>query len=249
MSTIDIQLPEGLAAPLRQPLCAEFGLPKPTMPELKLPTGAALKGIADFTRGIPTECSMNFSLMLMIAPIMASLECPLKILKLVGDLISAAESGNPYKLLTALTDAKDALSSCLALVTPIGICPFVKSLLLLVVRILNCFLQELRSVIALLEGLSLSLTAAIQAGNADAAAALQCAMENAQNTADGALSSVEPVTSLLKIAEPFLTIAQIKIDPLPSVSGGGGLDGLKQVVQTLTPVVSTIETVLEGLPC
>jgi hypothetical protein len=249
MTTIDIPLPDALTEPLSQPRCVDIKLPKPSMPELVLPTGAALKGLADFTRGIPTECSMNFSLVLMIAPIMASLECPLKILKLVSDLINAAESGNPMKLLTVLTDAKDALQSCLGLVTPAGICPFIKSLLLLIVRILNCFLQEMRSVIGMIEGISLNLSAVLESGNTDAAAALQCALENAQNTAAGTLSSIQPVAVLLQIAQPFFDIAQIKLDPLPDVSGSSGIEGLKEAVQTLTPVVSTIEAIIKELPC
>jgi len=192
---------------------------------------------------------MNFSLMLMIAPIMASLECPLKILKLVGDLINAAESGDPFKLLTVLKDGKDALKSCLGLVTPAGICPFVKSLLLLIIRLLNCFLEEMQSIIGMLEGLNLNLTAALQSGNTDAAAAIQCALENAQTTAAGSLTAIQPIAVLLQIAAPFFDIAQIKIDPLPDVSSGGSLDGLKDVVSTLTPVVSTIQAILQDLPC
>jgi len=249
MATIDIPLPSELTGPLSQPLCLDLALPKPDMPELVLPTGATLKGIADFTRGIPTECSMNFSLMLMIAPIMASLECPLKILKLVGDLINAAESGDPFKLLTVLKDGKDALKSCLGLVTPAGICPFVKSLLLLIIRLLNCFLEEMQSIIGMLEGLNLNLTAALQSGNTDAAAAIQCALEDAQTTAAGSLTAIQPIAVLLQIAAPFFDIAQIKIDPLPDVSSGGSLDGLKDVVSTLTPVVSTIQAILQDLPC
>src|ERR1700733_2230164 len=174
MATIDIPLPDALKGPLTPPLCADFGLPHPNVPQIVVPTGAALAAIADFTRGIPTDCSMNFSLMLMLGPIMASIECPLKILKLVGDLISAAEGGQVTKLLSVLTDAKAALQACLGLVTPLGICPFVKSILLLILRILDCFLKEMKSVLALMSGLTISLASANANGNIDEAAALQC---------------------------------------------------------------------------
>src|SRR6516225_10044135 len=109
MSTIDIPLPDALTSALSQPICLDLSLPKPEMPRLTLPTGQTLKGIADFTRGVPTECSMNFSLTIMIAPIMASMECLLKILKFVGDIISAAKSLNPITLLHAITDGEQAL--------------------------------------------------------------------------------------------------------------------------------------------
>jgi hypothetical protein len=251
MSTIDITLPAYLAAPLTPPLCAEFALDGPPveLPTITLPMGAALTGIADFTRGIPSTCAMNFSLVAMIAPIMASLECPLKVIKLIGDLINAAKSGNPIQLLGVLTDAEQALSACLSLVTPIGICPFVKTVLLLIVSMLNCFLQELASVVALMEGLSAKLAAALQNGNTDEIAALNCAMENAQNTAAGTVSSIQPLSALLEIAGSFFALANINIDPLPSIPGGAGIDALNEVIATLTPVVSTIQTVLRSLPC
>lgn len=251
MATIDITLPDYLTPPLTPPLCAEFGLKAPPLelPSVTLPMGAALTGIADFTRGIPSNCAMNFSLIAMIAPLMASLTCPLKLLRLIGDLINAAKNGNPFQLLRVLTDAENALEACLGLVTPLGICPFVKSVLLLIVSMLNCFLEALNSIITTMEGLSLQLTAATQAGNLDQLVQLNCAMQDAQNTAAGAMSSIQPLTALLIIAQPFFDIAQINLDPLPSLSGGGDVDALKEVITTLSPVVQTIQGVLQALPC
>ena len=71
MATIDIALPDELTQALTPPpLC--LNLPKPAMPTLTLPIGGSLLGVADITRGIPTDCSMRFSLILQLAPIMAS---------------------------------------------------------------------------------------------------------------------------------------------------------------------------------
>jgi hypothetical protein len=250
MATIDITLPAYLTAPLTPPLCSEFALAAPPveLPSVTLPMGATLTGIADFTRGIPSICAMNFSLIAMIAPLMASLTCPLKVLKLIGDLINAAKSGNPGQLLGVLTGAEQALSACLGLVTPIGICPFVKSVLLLIVSMLNCLLQELNSIISTMEDLSLQI-AATEAGNLDQLAQLNCAMQDAQNTAAGAMSSIQPLSALLTIAQPFFDIAQINLEPLPSLSGGTDADALQEVIDTLSPVVQTIQGVLQALPC
>jgi hypothetical protein len=249
MSTIDIPLPDSLTSALSQPLCIDLSLPKPHIPTLTLPTGGTLKGLADFTKGIPTDCSMNFSLALMIAPIMASMECLLKILKFLGDIIEAAKSASPPKLLGAITDGADALASCLALATPVGLFCFVKSLLQLIARMLHCALDALTSVVDLLDGLELSMSTALQNGNTDQIAALQCAQENAAIAASSALTSLEPVMMLLQLAEPFFAITNISIDPIPDVSGSAGVQGLKSVIETLTPIVQAIETIADGIPC
>jgi hypothetical protein len=250
MSTIDIPLPDTLTNALKQPVCLDLSLPKPEMPTLTLPTGAVLKGIADFSRGIPTECSMNFSLALMIAPIMASMQCLLDILKFLKSIIDAAQPPpNPVGVVNAFAKGITALEHCLGLVTPAGICPFVKSLLLLITRMLHCVLDALKSAVETLDGLELRVATALQESNTDEYAALQCAMQNAETAAVGALTSIEPVAALLQIAEPFFSIANVKIDPLPDVSGGGGVAGLKQAVEALTPIVATIETIAGGLPC
>ena len=250
MSTIDIPLPDSLTSALKQPVCLDLSLPKPEMPTLTLPTGAVLKGIADFSRGIPTECSMNFSLALMIAPIMASMQCLLDILKFLKSIIDAAKPPpNPVDVVNAFAKGITALEHCLGLVTPAGICPFVKSLLLLITRMLHCVLDALESAVEALDRLELSIATALKEGNTDEYAALQCAMQNAETAAAGALTSIEPVAALLQIAEPFLSIANVKIDPLPDVSGSSGVAGLKLAVETLTPIVATIERIAGALPC
>src|ERR1700733_14336463 len=99
MPTIDIALPDELTQALTPPQCIDLSLPKPSIPTLTLPIGGQLSGMADFTRGIPTECSMNFSLVLQLAPMMASMECLLKILQFFSDLINAPS--NPPQFITA----------------------------------------------------------------------------------------------------------------------------------------------------
>ena len=84
MPTIDIPLPEALHGGAGRAQCVDLSLPKPNLPELRLPTGGTIKGVADITKGIPSDCSMNVNLALQIAPIMASMECLLKVLKFLG---------------------------------------------------------------------------------------------------------------------------------------------------------------------
>ena len=86
MTTIDIKLPKRLEDQLTMPPCVDFRLPKPTLPELTLPTGGTLKGIADLTKGVPSDCSLNFNLIIQLAPILASMQCLFEVLKLLGAL-------------------------------------------------------------------------------------------------------------------------------------------------------------------
>src|SRR5690606_28391603 len=153
MPTLDIPLPESLTEALKEPQCADLRLPKASFPELRLPTGGTIKGIADVTKGIPNDCSMNVSLALQVAPIMASMECLLKVLKLLGVLIDTFKelsSRDPFALpagLLKIADAGDDVAKCIGMVVspaiPFG--QFMKDLLLMIAKMLKCLLQSLKS--------------------------------------------------------------------------------------------------------
>ena len=250
MTTIDIPLPDALTSALKQPICLDLKLPKPEIPSLTLPTGGAIKGMADFTRGIPTECSMNFSLMLQIAPIMASMECLLKVLKFIGGMVEAAKSANPIKLLSTIVQGAEDLAPCLAMATPAGLFCFIKALLELIAKMLHCTLDALTSVVNILDGISLDLLSAQKDGNDDRLAALQCAQENASLAADSTMKSIEPIIVLIQLAGPFLSIAGISLDvTIPSGVSAGDLAGMKSMLQTLGTVVNTIQTIADAIPC
>jgi hypothetical protein len=252
MTTIDIPLPDALTNALKQPICLDLQLPKPKvdLSKLTLPTGGAIKGMADFTRGIPTDCSMNFSLMLQIAPIMASMECLLKVLKFIGGMVDAAKSANPVKLLSAIVSGAEDLASCLAMVTPAGMFCFVKALLELIASMLLCTVQALSSIVNILDGISLDMLSAQRSGNDQQLAALQCAQENAQIAAESTMKSLEPILVLLELAKPFMEIAGISLNvTIPSGIPTDGLDGLKKMLTTLGQVAQAIKTVADAIPC
>jgi hypothetical protein len=250
MTTIDIPLPDELTQALTPPICLDLRLPKPAMPTLKLPTGGTFKGIADITRGIPTDCSMNFSIMLQLAPMMASMECLLKVLKFIGALVKAAKSGMPQDIITAITQGAQDLAPCLAMATPAGLFCFVKDLLLLIAKLLRCTLQALKSIVDIMGGLKLDIAAALQEGNDERLAALKCAQENAGIAADGTMKSLEPILILIELAQPFLQIANINLNvTIPSGVSSDDLAGMQNLVQTLQSVVSVIETITEAIPC
>jgi hypothetical protein len=249
-TTIDIALPDELTAALTPPDCLDLRLPKPSMPQLKLPTGMTLKGLADVTRGIPTDCSMNFSIMLQLAPMMASMECLLKVLKFLGAIIKSAKKGDVFSLLPDIVQGAEDLMPCVLMATPAGLFCFIKDLLLLIARLLRCTLTALKSIVDIMGGLKLDIATALQEGNDEQLAALQCAQENAGIAADSTMRSLEPIMVLLQLADPFLEIAGVSLDvTIPSGVSSDDLEAMQNLVQTLTSVVSAIETVAQGIPC
>jgi hypothetical protein len=246
MATIDIPLPDELTQALKPPICLNLQLPKPSMPSLTLPIGGTLQGVADITRGIPTDCSMSFSLMLQLAPIMASMQCLLSILKFLGDLENASVTSLPG----AILDGLKALKTCTGMVLPTGLFCFVRDLLALIARMLLCAVDALESVLNILGGLQLQIADAQASGNAELLAALQCAQQNAQNAADGTMQALQPIAVLLVLAEPFMKITGTSLSVgIPSPAPANDLQAMRTLLQTLHTVAQVIKDVADAIPC
>jgi hypothetical protein len=262
MAGIDITLPDELMAAITPPVCADLQLPSfsATVPSVNLPIGGSLQGVADFTRGIPTDCSMNFSLIAQLAPIMASMECLLKILKFITTLLDILQgiSLNPVTLVGSIVSAipkivkaAEDLKSCLLIVVPIyGQACFVKSLLELIATMILCAVNALSSILNVLGGISIQLDAALSAGNDDLAAALQCAQENAQTCAGATMQSMQPIIVLLDLAKPFLELAGQKVEiALPTKLDVGDLDAFNSVLGVLRGIAEDIKKIADAIPC
>lgn len=252
MATIDVPLPAELTKLLTPPKCLDLNLPKPGKTELKLPTGGRIKPIPDITKGIPTDCGMNFNLALQMAPIMASMECLLKILKFISAVKNALETAkNPPEIPKAIGDllaAIDEVMDCvnMVIIPPLNMIPFVKSLLLMIARMLRCTAQALRSAIEIMDGITLDLKTAQEDGNDALSQQLECAKENAQLAMDGTMVSLEPVMILIEIAEPFLGIAGVSVE-MPQIASDGTLDGMKSALETIETVAQTLEDIANAL--
>lgn len=253
MPTLDVPLPDSLTEALATPRCVDLSLPKPSIPKLTLPSGGTITAIADITKGIPTDCSMNVNLMLQIAPIMASMECLLKVLKFLATLVDAFKSAtNPAKVLTALSDivkAGEDLIPCFGMPLGLTIPPFIKDLILLIVKMLKCIVQSLKSVVELLDGLELEISSAAQNGNDALAAQLECAKENGMLAAQGAMQAIDPIATVLEIAKPFFDLMPgAPTIQLPSLADAGDLDAMKTGIETLEEVILVLEGIVEALP-
>ena len=80
---IDIPIPVDLQELMQIPECFDLRLDKPVDLSLHLPTGSVLKAMGDVSKAVPTDCALAFNLLLQLGPLLASMECLLKILKLL----------------------------------------------------------------------------------------------------------------------------------------------------------------------
>jgi hypothetical protein len=247
---IKVPLPEKLEQALQTPIC--IPMPKPGKAEIHLPTGGTLKGVVDITKGIPDDCSLNFSLVLQLAPVMASIECLVKVLKLIKPLIDVVKALGPpdpptlIKVVPEFVKAAEELLPCLAVPTPLVMIPFVRDILLLIIKLLNCIIGQLKSIAALLGGLALQISAAQAEGNTELEAALVCSQKNASAAAHGMMSAIDPILVLLSLAEPFMGIAGVSPIKIPAFDAGASAD-LTGIVTTLDTLNQTLQVVADGL--
>ena len=251
MATIDIPLPAELTQALK-PVCIQLPkVAKPGSSSLTLPMGTSLQGMADFTRGIPTDCSMNLNLMLQLAPMMASMDCLLKVLKFIGAIVKVLKNFNPLTAVSDVLTAAEDVAKCLGIVIPgIPICTFVKELLIMISTMLLCVVTELESILNILDGIGKQITVAEAAGNTDQLAALQCAQQNAATAAEGTMQSIQPVVVLLTLAGTFMEIANVNLNvTIPSAVPSGDLDAMRTLLEDLGTAAKVIKEVAEALPC
>lgn len=254
MTQIDIKLPESIAKQLEIPRCLDISIPKPTIPQIRLPTGGSIKGIADLTKGIPSDCSLNFNLAIQLAPIMASIECLVKVLALISPLIDVVKGlapPDPLKLAEAVPkflEAAKELAPCLLVPTPLAMLPFVGDILRLIIAMLRCLIQQLRSIMALIGGLELKIATARATGNDDLLATLNCARVNADNSLASTMMGLEPIGILLELAGPFLGIAGVDPIKLPAAAGTEDMEKLNETLTSLEDFLATLQLIADALP-
>lgn len=249
MPNVDIAVDADLQQLFQLPSCADITLPSASGLSVQLPTGGALTAFADISKGIPTDCSMTFSLMLQIAPFLGSIACLLKVLKLLKPLVDIIQNlpMPPVGALVEFGEAAAGLAPCLLVPTPAAIIPFILDLLCLILKVLKCFLDQMKSLIKVLGPLTLQLNDAQQSGNHDLLTTLQCAQQNAQTQAGQIMNSLGPVTVLLELAGPLFGIAGVPAITLPSLGSASDVASLQSTVQSIDGVVTTVQSVIDSL--
>jgi hypothetical protein len=253
MPGIDIPISVDLKALLELPPCVDLKLPLPEPIKLKLPTGGSLQAITDISKGIPTDCAMTFSLLVQLAPFLAATECLFNVLKLLKpliDVITGLTKPDPTLLVTAVPEfikAAPPVIECALAVTPLNLIPFIRDILCLILKVLKCFLGQLKTIVSLMSGLTLQLDAAKLAGNSELQRTIECAQENAAISAQHLTKSIEPIGVILDLVGPLMGIAGVPAIQLPALGSDTDLATLNQTIQTMQGVVGTIQIVVDAI--
>lgn len=253
MSTIDINVSTDLKEDLKLPSCKDLKLPLPSPLKVTLPTGTSLQAFTDVSKGIPTDCAMSFNLLIQVAPFLASIECLIKVLAVIGPLVKLLPTPPPNPVEAAdltkkLAAAVIALEPCLEIAVPgLPWIKFVRDILCLILKVLRCILGQLKSIAGLMGGLAIQLESAKQSGNPDLQKAIECAQENAAISARHLSESMESIGALLKLLEPFMSLANAPVIKLPTIGSATDLQSLNQTVQAIQGVVDSIEAVTDSL--
>jgi hypothetical protein len=248
---IDIEVTSDLQEMFDLPACADTSIPPPRPLKVTLPGGGTLKAFSDLSKGIPTDCAMTFSLLMQIGPFLASIECLVKVLKLIHTVVEVLKSfKTPFDLISAIpkiVKAAEPVIECALSFTPAELLPVVRDLLCLILKALKCFLAQMKSVIHILEETVPQISIAEQSGNTELAQSLQCAKENAETQAQHLTASLEALGVILDLAGDFMQVVGVQPIQLPKANGQTDLASLNQFVQTVNGVVATLQTITDVL--
>jgi hypothetical protein len=255
MPNIDIAVSADLKKLFDLPPCKDVKLPGPKPLKVTLPSGGSIQAFSDMSKGIPTDCSLTFNLLGQLSPFLASIDCLLKLLGLIAPLIDVVKGlgppPDPIKLGGAIPKfikAAEKLAPCLLVVTGAPLIPFIRDVLALIIKVLNCFLGQLKTIMGVMGGLSLQIATAAQAGNTELQNILECAKENAVTSSEHLMKSIEPIGVLLELLGPVLELAGQPSIQLPQLGNQTDMDSLNQVIETMQTVVATLQTVVDALP-
>lgn len=245
---IDVPVPDDLRELMAAPKCLDLRLPKPQKLKVQLPSGGTLTALHDIGKAVPTDCSLTFSLLMQIMPLMASMECVLKILKLLKPLSDAVTSPPPTpKLIKDIVEAVADLAPCFLSITPAGMIPFVRDILCLILALLRCLIGQLKTIADVMGGLTLQLQAAEEAGNDDLVKTLQCAQENSLASMQHMMNGFGPVSVILDLMAPMMSIAGVGAIKLPAVGDASSAAAISKTMADLQGVVDTIQGVVDTL--
>lgn len=250
MPELDIPVPDELAELLAAPKCADLEFPPPKTLQVSLPSGGTLKSIQDMSKAIPSDCALTASLMLQISPLLAAMDCPLKVLKLlkpISDVITGLPAPPSPALIKEVADAAVDLAPCFLMLTPAGMIPFVRDILCLVLAVLRCLISNLKSIAEIMNGLTIDLKAAEDAGNTALAETLKCAQKNSLNSMAHLMQGIEPIAAVLDLMSPMMSIAGVEAIKLPSFGDDQSAEALETALSTLETVVETIQGVVDAL--
>jgi hypothetical protein len=248
MPDIDIPIPDDLKEALEAPKCIDLSFPAPKKLTIQMPTGSILSVPSDLSKNIPNDCSVTFSMLLQLQPILMSMECILKMLKLLKVMSDAVTSPPPTPgMIKDIVNAVADLSTCFLALTPAGLIPFIRDVLCLILRILRCLIGSMKSLVEIMRGLNIRLKAANDSGNTDMAETLKCVQGNAASYGMMLSQAFGPVQGIIDLISPLMQMASVSAIKLPAIGPASDADALANIVTTLEDVVNTIQNVVDSL--
>jgi hypothetical protein len=227
---------------IRSKLCFSPGYPpKVKKFEIPLPFGGALKPLVDMSKGAPTDCELVHSLMLQVTPMLAGLECILRLLKVVKALEDTVKSG--FMKTGDLLDAISELVECFGLLSPTGIGKLIAAILRIIIAYLNCFIDAFMSIYTFQIGLD--ITAA--GDNPVLLDALNCAKSNSEKSMGALMDTMEGASSLMEILDLLAGISNLPLK-LPSLSDIAGEEDPLQAIESLRNTLEELEQIADSLP-
>jgi hypothetical protein len=242
-----------LVAETARPTPIEFPEP-PQAQTIMLPGGATLTGMVSLPKSMEEGCEVNFNLMLALGPLLSISECVMKIIKFCGwliEFVNEVPKLNPIGLaekVGELPPIASDLTECILGWTPLGICPFVKSILKLISSFLHCLIDFLEGIFDQQLKTGIKLQRAYDGDNTDLIDCLQVAQENNDKARDTAFASAASAFGLLELVTPFLEVLGQPSIQTPSLNelAGGTPD---EMLQPFKDVLAIIDTIIKALPC
>jgi hypothetical protein len=254
MPTLDIPISPDLQKLFDLPACDLISLPPAEPLRVRLPNGGELKAFSDISKGIPSDCSLSINLMLQLSPILANMKCLLSVvglIKPVNDLLDAIKTVNPLQIGSAVGELLPALKKFTdACITPflplLPLAQFLIDILNLILRMLKCMIGQLKTVLEMMQGITLRINDAQAAGNKELAQILECARKNAARSAEHTTKSMEPVSSVVDLMSPLLGLFGQSLT-IPGPGSTDDVEAMRKTIQDLEDVVTNIQAVVDVL--
>jgi hypothetical protein len=216
---------------------------------INLPTGGMLIAPGSI-EDPPDDCTRVFGLLPLVACYLASTQCLVKVLALVGPLVDLVKTLGTSPASAAqipkVLKAAENLAPCEAVASGLGVVPFLKDLLCLILTALNCTTGKLKVLVSLLMSLSGQLAAAKAGGNAELVAALEAEQQNAQLQAARVAGSTDSMRAVLDLAGPMFALAGLPPPQLPVISQTD-LTSLNTFLASLESSGSAIQILTDSL--
>jgi hypothetical protein len=180
--------------------------------------------------------------MLQITPMLASMECVLRILKVIKALKEAL-GPPPFLNTDDLLAAIEELAECFVMLTPAGLGKLIAAILRIIVAYLNCFIEAMLSILNFQVGIDLGSAD----GNPVTIAALKCAQENSKKSLDGMMQAMGGAQPLMDIVTMLGGIVGLKLK-LPSLSDIAGEPDVLIALENLRNSLVEIEQIADSLP-